>query len=114
MIGRKLREARPLVVLGIAWAIVIIYAFPGEMTQDSFDHLREARDGIYTDAHPPLIDVLWKILDTIISGPILMLLFQTGFLLAGLYLIFRYFFEPRRSAWWTAFVFVIPPVSAVM
>ncbi|CAN5725735.1 hypothetical protein BH11MYX3_BH11MYX3_43250 [soil metagenome] len=94
--------------------ILIIYAFPGQMTQDSFDHMREARDGIYSDAHPPIINVLWKICDTLIRGQFLFLLVQSGMLLVGLYAIFRNTFEPRKAAWWTFAVFVFPTSLAVM
>jgi len=96
---QRVREARPAVVLGAAWIVLIVYAFPGILTQDSFDHLREARAGIYSDAHPAIIDLIWKILDTIISGPILMLLLQSGLLLAGVYYIFRIAFSPRAAAY---------------
>ncbi len=94
--------------------ILIIYAFPGQMTQDSFDHMREAREGIYSDAHPPIMNVLWKLCDTIVAGPIGVLVVQSLLLLVGLYLIFRKTFEPRRAAWWTAALFVFPPSLTVM
>jgi hypothetical protein len=84
------------------------------MTRDSFDHLREARAGVYSDAHPPIINVIWKILEVVIAGPLGMLLLQSGLLLAGLYAIFRVTFEPRRAAWWATGVFVCPPVLTVM
>jgi hypothetical protein len=109
-----LRRIPPWAILGIAWVILIVYAFPGQMTQDSFDHMREAREGIYSDAHPPIMNVLWKLCDTIIAGPFGLLLVQSGLLLAGLYWIFRKTFEPRPAAWWTAGLFVFPPSLLVM
>jgi hypothetical protein len=112
--GRAIAGLPPLAVLGIAWAVLLIYAFPGVMTQDSFDHLREGRAGIYSDAHPPVINLVWKVTDLVIAGPFGMLVLQTGALLAGLYAIFRRVFEPRRAAWWTAGVYVFPPVMVVM
>jgi hypothetical protein len=111
---RALAALRPAAVLGIAWGILIIYAFPGQMTQDSFDHLRESRGAIYSDAHPPIINVLWKSAEFVIAGPFGILVFQSGLLLAGLYAIFRHSFTPRRAAWWTMGVFVAPPVITVM
>lgn len=94
--------------------ILIVYAFPGQMTQDSFDHMREAREATYSDAHPPIMNVLWKLCDTIIAGPFGLLLVQTGLLLAGLYWVFRRTFEPRPAAWWAAGVFVFPTSMLVM
>lgn len=112
--GRALAALRPGTVLCIGWGILIVYAFPGQMTRDSFDHLHESRAGIYSDAHPPIINVLWKICEQIVAGPFGILVFQSGLLLAGLYAIFRHTFEPRRAAWWTAGVFVSPPVLTIM
>ncbi len=109
-----MKRLPPWAILAAAWIILVVYAYPGQLTQDSFDHLREARSGIYSDAHPAIIDLIWKVLDTIISGPILMLLLQSGLLLAGLYYIFRIALEPKPAAWWTFGVFVFPPVLCVM
>ena len=114
MIGRRLAASPPWAILGAGWAFLVLYAFPGQMTQDSFDHLREARAGVYSDAHPPIINLIWKILEFLIAGPFGMLVLQSGLLLAGLYAIFRVTFEPRRAAWWTTGVFVFPPVLTVM
>jgi hypothetical protein len=113
-IAQQIAGAPPGAVLGAAWAALIIYAFPGQLTQDSFDHLREARAGVYSDAHPPIINLTWKVLDLVIAGPFGMLVVQSGLLLAGLYAMLRHTFEPRRAAWWTAGVFVFPPVLTVM
>jgi hypothetical protein len=101
-------------VLAGAWLVLVVYAFPGEITQDSIDHLTEARSGFYTDAHPPFISLLWGVLDKIVAGPILMLLLQSGLLLAGLYVILRRIFEERRASWATAAVFLFPPVLLPM
>jgi hypothetical protein len=113
-IGRWIAGAPPGAVLGVAWAALIIYAFPGQLTQDSFDHLREARAGVYSDAHPPIINLTWRVLEAVIAGPFGMLVVQSGLLLAGLYATLRHTFEPRRAAWWTAGMFVFPPVMTVM
>ena len=108
--GRAIAALPPLAVLGIAWAVFLVYAFPGVMTQDSFDHLREARAGIYSDAHPPIINLVWKVSEQLVAGPFGMLIFQSVLLLAGLYAILGRVLAPRRAAWWTAGVFVSPPV----
>lgn len=94
--------------------MLLVYAFPGHMTYDSLDHLREARSGVYTDAHPPIIDLTWMAVDRIVAGPAGMLVIQSALLLAGLYGVFRRAFAPRPAAWWAAAVFVSPPVLATM
>jgi hypothetical protein len=111
---RRLVEARPLSVLIAAFAVMLLYAFPGQMTRDSLDHLREARLGVYTDSHPPVINLLFKICDTLVAGPIGMLLLQNVLLLAGLYAILKLLLAPRRAAWIAAALYVSPPVLPVM
>lgn len=112
---QRLAEASPLAVLAAAFAVMLVYAFPGQMTRDSIDHLREARLGFYTDSHPPIINLFFKVCDTLIAGPILMLVAQNLLLLAGLFSILRLLFSsPRRAAWITAAIYVSPPVLPVM
>ncbi|HWU88454.1 MAG TPA: hypothetical protein VN253_14305 [Kofleriaceae bacterium] len=113
-IGRWLGALPPFAVLCLGWLVLVIYAFPGQMTQDSFDHLREARTGIYSDSHPPTINLLWKISDSIVAGQFGMLVLQSTTLLAGLYLILRRTFAPRRAAWLAVAVYVFPPVMVPM
>jgi hypothetical protein len=113
-VAHRIAAAPPWLILGLAWSFLVIYAFPGQLTQDSYDHLREARTGVYSDAHPPIINLTWKLVDQVIAGPFGMLLLQSGLLLAGLYAILRPTFAPRPAAWWAAGVFVFPPVVTVM
>jgi hypothetical protein len=111
---RRLVEARPIAVLIAAFVVMLVYAFPGQMTRDSLDHLREARLGVYTDSHPPFINLLFKVSDAIVAGPIGMLLLQNLLLLAGLYAILKVLFAPRRAAWIAAAIYISPPVLPVM
>jgi hypothetical protein len=110
----RVAAAPPWMILGVGWAVMLVYAFPGQMTKDSFDHLREARAGIYSDAHPPIIDLIFKFLELVIPGQFGMLVLQNALLLAGLYAIFRTTFPASRAAWWATGVFVFPPVLVVM
>lgn len=97
-----------------AWLILVIYAFPGQMTQDSWDHLTEARKGIFTDLHPPAMNLLFKWADYVIAGPFLMLVGQSVALLLGLYRIFRRTFTARGAAWATFGLYLFPPVMLPM
>src|SRR5436190_2041437 len=74
---------KPRHILGVGWLLVLLYAFPGFMSTDSIDQLTQARTGVYTDWHPPLMALVWKLLDGIVSGPVLMLVLQTGLFLFG-------------------------------
>ncbi len=93
-----------------AWLVLFVYAYPGWMTVDSFDHLAEARGGVYTDGHPPAISFLWKLVEYVIAGGFGMLILQSAAFLLGLYAILRHTLSPRGAAWAAALVFVFPPV----
>lgn len=113
-VARRIGDLRPPVILALAGLVYLVYAYPGIMTQDSYDQLTEARRGVYTDGHPPALAEIWRIVDAVIAGPFGLLLIQGTTFLAGLYLVFRRAFEPRAAAWWSAGVFVFPPVMVVM
>lgn len=113
-IARRLRALPPLAVLGIGWGLVLLYAYPGLMVFDSYDHLMEARAGRYTDSHPPAISLIFKICDYVVAGPFLMLVLQSTALLVGLYALFRGTFAPRRAAWIAVAVFLFPPIMLPM
>lgn len=108
--SRWLRGIRPAIIVLIGWGLVVLYAFPGIMTMDSFDQLREGRAWSFTDAHPPAMGALWGIIDRIVAGPIVMLLLQTGTFAAGLYLVLRRMITPTRAALVTCAILLFPPV----
>lgn len=94
--------------------MVVLYAFPGVMTMDSFDQLKEGREWFFTDAHPPLMAAIWGVVDRIIPGPFGMLVIQTAAFLVGLYLILRRALEPRGAAIAAVCLMLFPPVLAPM
>jgi len=100
----------PLAILAVGWAYLLVFAFPGMMTRDSYNHLSEAREGIYTDSHPPVINLIWAVIDWVIAGPFGMLVLQNTCFLIGLYLVLRRLFAPRPAAWVATGIYVLPPV----
>ncbi|MEO7095471.1 MAG: hypothetical protein ABI175_19605 [Polyangiales bacterium] len=101
------------VILG-GFVIVSIYAFPGYIAYDSLDQLRQARAGVMTDWHPPIMSALWGVLDRIVSGALLMLLLQCGLFLGGLYVLLRRKLAPTRAVVLTLVIFAMPPVLTMM
>jgi hypothetical protein len=111
------RRAEQLRVAGVVLgglAIVFVYAFPGYMAYDSLDQLRQARAGVMTDWHPPVMSALWGLLDRIVSGPLLMLVLQCSLFLGGLYVLLRRRMSPRSAIVLTLVIFSLPPVLTMM
>jgi hypothetical protein len=105
---------KPRHILGVGWLLVLLYAFPGFMSTDSIDQLTQARTGVYTDWHPPLMALVWKLLDGIVSGPVLMLVLQTGLFLFGSWKLLERALPSRAAAIVAVLVLVFPPVLTTM
>ncbi|MFT3694626.1 MAG: hypothetical protein QM831_15865 [Kofleriaceae bacterium] len=109
-----MRRIPPLAILAIGWIGLVLFAYPGTMTMDSFDQLREGRHWFFTDAHPPAMAALWGILDRIYSGPLPMLLLQSGLFITGMFLILLRALTPRAAAVMAVVILWFPPVLAPM
>src|SRR5262245_15735086 len=102
-------QARIILILcGLAF---FAFARPGLMTFDSVEQLAEARTGFYTDAHPPAMAAIWRLLDSIIAGAFLMLVLQATTFIAGMYLVLKRAMSERTAAIVTAICMFYPPVA---
>ncbi len=108
------QRVSPRTILWIGFAVFLLYAFPGYMSNDSVDQLLDARGGAFSDAHPPVMAEEWRLLDQIITGPILMLLVQGSLFLVGLYGILRHVMAARAAAVSAVAVMLFPPVLTTM
>jgi hypothetical protein len=108
----RIRSVPPAIILAAGWIVFVLYAYPGVMTMDSFDQLREGRAWYFTDAHPPAMAALWGIVDRVYSGPFGMLVIHSVAFLAGVWLILRRAMSPRRAALLAVAVMLFPPVLA--
>ena len=111
---RRLRDLPPFVILAAGWLLFLMHAYPGRMTRDSFDQLRQARTGIFLDDHPPLMQAIVWVTDRIVAGPIGPVILQSLLLLAGAYLLLRRAMRPRVAAIVAALFLLFPPSLAVM
>jgi hypothetical protein len=111
---RWLRDLPPFAILAIGWAVFFVHAYPGRMTRDSFDQLRQARSGVFLDDHPPLMQAIVWVTDLFIAGPIGVVILQSLLLLAGSYLLLRRAMRDRAAALLAVAVLVFPPVVTVM
>jgi hypothetical protein len=98
----------------IGFVLFLIWAFPGFMSTDSQVQLLEARSGKFSNAHPPLMSAYWRLLDAIISGPVLMLLLQGALFLGGLFGILKRVMAPRAAAIAAIAILMFPPVLTTM
>jgi hypothetical protein len=61
----------------IAIACFLVFLFdPGIMSNDSIQTLKQARTLDLTDWHPPIMALVWRVLDWIVAGPAAMLFAQ--------------------------------------
>lgn len=49
------------VILGVGWALFLVYAYPGYMSADSCSQLNQAR-GVepINEWHPPMMSFIWR------------------------------------------------------
>ena len=63
--------------------------YPGSMTWDSLEQLRQARTGDYGDWHPPAMAFIWSLFIFIKDGPSMMLVFHISMLWTTAILLYR-------------------------
>lgn len=59
--------------IGVVSTIIVIAFFPGVMINDSEAALQHERSLEPTDWHPPIMALLWRYLDVVSRGPLLIL-----------------------------------------
>lgn len=104
-----------LVFIG-GFSIHIGIMYPGFMCYDAVNQILEARDGVYSDWHPPLMAIIWRLADSIVPGPAGMLLLQLGSVWLGAFLVFHAFFKPygaKVAAPLLCVLLFLPPVFGV-
>jgi hypothetical protein len=72
--------------VGIVASIGLLFVtfYPGAMSIDSYTQLGQARSGYLGDWHPPFMAWVWGGLDSILRGPLLMLVAQLSLFLLAL------------------------------
>jgi len=81
-------------VFSLGFLIHVGIMYPGFMCYDAINQILEAREGVFSDWHPPLMAVIWRFVDNIVPGPAGMLFLQLGLVWLGAYLVFHAFFQP--------------------
>lgn len=108
------RRIPPAAILIVTAVFAIAYGYPGYMNFDAAEQLKQARNRIYDDWHPPLMARYWHYLDQVFHGPITLLVIQITFFLLGGYGLLKRRFQPLAAAFMTSAVLLFPPVLAPM
>lgn len=106
----KYPSLHPSLTLLMLFLATIIIFWPGIMSPDAVTQYLEAKAGIYTDHHPPIMAFIWKHLDQIYPGSGLLWILH----LALLYLaaaIFSVIFNRNKLKWLFALFPLIPHVA---
>ena len=102
-----------LVALACASAWLVVF-HPGFMSLDSADQLMQARRGVLSDWHAPVMSVLWMGLERVFTGPFGMLLLQTAAFWVGLALMADRIAAPLPvKAGFLVVLAVAPPVVSI-
>ena len=90
--------------------------YPGFMTYDAVNQILEARAGVFSDWHPPLMALIWRWLEHLMPGPAPMLFLQLGLIWLGAFLVFHAFFQSccgKIAASLLCGLFFLPPMFGV-
>ncbi|WKJ91380.1 hypothetical protein QZJ86_04415 [Methylomonas montana] len=90
--------------------------YPGFLCYDAVNQILEAREGVYSDWHPPLMAIVWRLTDSILPGPAGMLFLQLVLVWFGVYLVFGAFFKPcgaKAAAPLLCVLLFLPPVFCI-
>jgi len=110
----RFAHVSPELILAGAFAILLVYAYPGYTSSDSAVQLTQARTHQYSDGHPPLMAALWTVVELAVTGPLGMLLIQGSLFLLGTYWILRRHVGARAAAIAAGAILLFPPVLGTM
>jgi hypothetical protein len=96
----------PALVALLAMIACYFSFYPGAMTWDSLEQLRQARLNEYGDWHPPAMAFLWHQLMRISDGPELILLFHMSMLYGASF--YLYLWSLQNHYRWSAIFLLIP------
>jgi len=113
--GRSAQVAAGILVVLAVSAFFTAASYPGFMSFDSLEALRQARTQVEGSQYPPFGSYVWRVLDWIWPGPTLMQLFQNGMLLGSLAWILQSLRWPPIAQVVTVIaVAALPPLAGTM
>lgn len=90
------RAALPPLIFIAGWLGYLLLFYPGFLSRDSVMQLIEARSGMMTDWHSPVMTLIWSWVDKLVPGPFGMLALQATLVWGALWVIYR---QLLRAHW---------------
>jgi hypothetical protein len=91
--------------------------YPGFVSYDSLEQVLDARGGVYSDWHPPVMALFWHLAMKLLPGPVGMLVLGAALLWLGTYLVaVTWFRGTGRSTLWSlipCLIVFFPPVFSI-
>jgi len=104
-----------LLAAGLGIAFTVACFFPGYMSRDSVSQLWQARTMSFTDWHPPVMSLLWGLLDRVIPGPASMLILHSLMFWSGMGLfVYHLGYERASASIAILLIGLAPPVFALL
>ncbi len=86
----RMTQSRALLAVVVLGSLITVGAYyPGVTSPDSIEQLGQARAWSYATTQPPVMTLLWGILDLVVRGPALMLVLQAACWWGGWALVLR-------------------------
>lgn len=115
LFDRSATRALPYLAAFVLCVMVSAASYPGFLSYDSLEALRQAREQVDGGPYPPFGMYVWRILDSIWPGPTLMQLVQNGLLLFSLAYIVRKIQLPTYMQLLALTVLAfLPPILGIM
>lgn len=96
------------------WIVFAIYAWPGYLPAGAPDQLVDSRVGAFTDWAPPMMTGIWRALGLVVSGPVGLVVLQSGLVVWGAFMLARRSMSDRAAAFVAGGVLLWPPVMATL
>jgi hypothetical protein len=116
--SRMKERARLATILGVALIGVTLNVasfYPGYMSNDSLSQLASARSGTLDDWNPPIMSLLWRVVDRVSPGPQGMLLLHNLSFWLGLALLCHLAIRPTAiAALMVLLIGLFPPIFGLL
>ena len=105
----------PWIAAFLGLLFTILCYFPGYLSNDPLAQLAEARRGVFSEWHPPVMALVWRPLDMVWPGPAPMLLFHNLIFWTALALLVTHSPIPKpKQPWWVLGFGLWPGVFALI